>query len=163
MRFLAMSGQRAAALREFEQFCQLLQSELGIEASRGWEDQTFDKLPPPYWEYATRILQDPKSWSPVTYTEMAPPMAVSNVQPLRISKKVAWFRNNDAVCAGICAEHGKVCASQERQVLIRGSQKRVHAVCTNDYNYFSNRMNDETIRKLRSVSFFYAKAQWAVY
>ena len=133
--------------------------ELGIEASRGWEDQTFDKLPPPYWEYATRILQDPKSWSPVTYTEMAPPMAVSNVQPLRISKKVAWFRNNDAVCAGICAEHGKVCASQERQVLIRGSQKRVHAVCTNDYSYFSNRMNDETIRKLRSVSFFYAKGR----
>ena len=33
MRFLAMSGQRTVALREYEQFCQLLQSELGIDVS----------------------------------------------------------------------------------------------------------------------------------
>ncbi|MBQ49834.1 MAG: hypothetical protein CMP10_20805 [Zetaproteobacteria bacterium] len=130
---------------------------IGIEESRDWQTKTVDGLAAEFWEYAIGILADPKTWSPVTYTEMAPAIAGSSTQPVKADKKVAWWRNNDKVCDGICGGIGKVCAAMERTPILRGSLKRVHATCTNDYDYFSNKMNDETIRKLSAVTFSYAK------
>ena len=129
---------------------------IGLNESKNWKTTPVEGLNSPYWEYATRILSDPQTWSAVTYTEMAPSIKKSETAPLLINKKVAWFRNNEEVCAGMCEEHGKVCAKLERTVITRGSLKRVHATCTNDYNYFSNSMNDVTIRKLASFSLAYA-------
>ena len=131
-------------------------AELGISKSKGWRTRSAEKFEGEFWKYAASLLEPFKFWSRVTYTRVAPAFDPNGIaKPQTITKKVAIGRNNEAVCINECARIGRKCADFERKKL--GVEKRLTMVCTTDYHYFSNRMNDEKVRILKSLTLSYKK------